>query len=182
MLLLVGSGDTQQLFGNGFPNTLSPIGRNLGGAAREPWCGPIVVTVMGNCRPPIRLTREMAEDRFDAWRLINEQRMLRNGWSFSGSPSGRGALQPTLSLLRSVADRNDPRSHCRFLRARPLASQVDIVDVWEYDVHYVEPSDDESLPTERTDTPLNLPEYFSLPLSSLDPRLTTQSLERQGDT
>ena len=56
------------------------------------------------------------------------------------------------------------------------------VDVWEDEVHHVEPSGDQSLPAEPSDEPPNLPEYCSLPLRSLDPRLTVQSLKRQGDT
>ena len=59
---------------------------------------------------------------------------------------------------------------------------MDTVDVWGDEVHHVEPSGDQSPPAERSDEPLNLPEYFPLPLPSLDPRLTVQSLKRQGGT
>ena len=39
-------------------------------------------TMVGNCRFLLYITGEMAEEWFDVWRLINEQRMARNGWPF----------------------------------------------------------------------------------------------------
>ena len=135
-------------------------------------------TVMGNCRFPLYITSEMAEKWFDVWRLINEQRMTQNEWSFLGSSAETNTLQPTLTFFRSVAQRNHARSRLRFLRARSLSPHLNL-DVWDDEAHYVDPSGDESLPLERPEDPLNFPEYFFL--SSPDPRLTVQSLKRRGD-
>ena len=46
----------------------------------------------------------------------------------------------------------------------------------------MEPPDDESIPAESQDVPLNLPTSFSLSLSRLDPCLTAQSVKRSGET
>ena len=119
--------------------------------------------MMGNCRSPLYFPRGKAEDWFDIWRLIDEQRVERNEWSFSGSSTERGPLHPTLALFRPVPERNHARSLRRFLRARYLNSRDDTADVWEHAVHHVEPSDDKSLPAEGQKATLNLPAYFSLP-------------------
>ena len=47
-------------------------------------------------------------------------------------------------------------------------------------MHHAKPSEGGTLPAERLDEPLNLPEYLSLSLSSLDRRLTAQCLKRKG--
>ena len=51
------------------------------------------------------------------------------------------------------------------------------MEVWEDDVHHVDPSVDES-----QGAPLNAPTYFPLPLSSSDPRPTVQFVKRPGDS
>ena len=56
------------------------------------------------------------------------------------------------------------------------------MDVWEDDVLPAEPSGDEGIPPDSSDAPLYYPTYFSLPFSSLGPRLTAQSMRRPGDT
>ena len=56
------------------------------------------------------------------------------------------------------------------------------MDIWEDDMLPVEPTGDESIPPENAEAPLHLPSYLSLSLSSLDPRLTAQSMKRPGDT
>ena len=101
--------------------------------------------------------------------------MGRLDWSFSGSNSEQASLRPSISLFRAIAERNHLRPRRRLLRARRLFSQDDNVEIWEDDVLPVGPSDEESIPPENPDAPLRLPTYFSLPLSSLDPRLTAQS-------
>ena len=94
----------------------------------------------------------------------------------------QASLRPSVAFFRTFAERNHLRSRRRFLRVRRLTSQDDNVEVWEDYVHTAEPSDHESIPAASQATPLNLPTYFSLPLSSLDPRLTAQSAKRPGET
>ena len=38
--------------------------------------------LMGNCRFPLYITGGMVQEWFDSWKLISEQPMERNGWSF----------------------------------------------------------------------------------------------------
>ena len=102
--------------------------------------------------------------------------MGRYEWSFSGPNTEQESLRPTLALFRTVAQRNHARARRRSLRARYLNSQDDIAEVREDDVHQVDPSDDESIPANSQEVILNLPAYFSLSLSSLDPHLTVQSV------
>ena len=123
-----------------------------------------------------------AEDWFDVWRLINEQRMGRYEWSSYGPNIEQDSLHPTIAFFRTIAERNQSRARRRLLRARRLNSQDDAVEVLENDVHHVDPSDDEGIPPESQDVPLNLPTYFSLPLSSLDPSITVRSVKRPCDT
>ena len=106
--------------------------------------------------------------------------MERYDWSFPACDTGRG-LHPSNGFFRATAERNHLRPRRRFLRARRLTSQDANVEVWEDDVLPVEPSGDESLPAESRNVPLNLPTY-SLPLSSLDHRLTAQWAKRPGGT
>ena len=91
-------------------------------------------------------------------------------------------MRPALALFRTVAERNHASPRRRFLRERYFDTHDDAVDVWEDGAHYVEPSDDARLPAEGLEDTLNLPEYFSLPLPSLDPCLTVLSVKRPGDT
>ena len=56
------------------------------------------------------------------------------------------------------------------------------MDIWEAAALPVEPSGDESIPPENAEAPLHLRPLFSPPLSSLDPRLTAQSMKRPGVT
>ena len=82
---------------------------------------------MGDCRFLLFISREKAEERFDIWRLINEQRIARNEWSVSGFSTEQGTLRPTLALYRPVAERN-LRAR-RFLRAGHFNSHDDAVGV-----------------------------------------------------
>ena len=71
---------------------------------------PKIFFAMGRCKFPIYLTRNQADDWFTMWRTINETRMARNNWSFTGpnfeacllytSPSPRDRL---LSRMPSSA-------------------------------------------------------------------------------
>ena len=56
------------------------------------------------------------------------------------------------------------------------------MEVLEDDVHQVDPSDDEGALAASQEAPLNLLTYFSLPPSSLDPRLRVQCVKRPEDT
>ena len=38
--------------------------------------------LVGNCRSPLDISGEMAQEWFDSWKLISERPMERNGWSF----------------------------------------------------------------------------------------------------
>ena len=78
--------------------------------------------MIGNFRSPPYIPKEKAEERFDIWRLINEQWMGRNEWSPSGSGAGRELSRPTVVVFRAVAERNHARPRRRFLRARYLNS------------------------------------------------------------
>ena len=106
--------------------------------------------------------------------MLNERRMERFEWFFSGPDIERAFLRPFIALFRAIAKRNRSKPRRRFLRSRRITSKDDNAEVWEDDVRPVEPSDDASIPAESQDAPLNLPTYYSLPLSSLDPRLTAQ--------
>ena len=70
---------------------------------------------MGRCKFPIYLTRHKADAWFDMWRIINETRMTRNNWTFSGE--NFGTLHPSLKLFRSMAEQNQHRIRSRYLRA-----------------------------------------------------------------
>ena len=129
-------------------------------------------TIMGNCRFPLYISKTKAEERRDILRAINERRMERNEWPFSGPNAEQDSLRPAIAVFRAIAERNHSRARRRFLRARCLAIQGGNGEVWEDDAHRADPSDDKGIPAESQDAPLNLPTHFSLPLRSLDPRLT----------
>ena len=134
------------------------------------------------CRLPLCVSKTKAEEWFDIWRLINEQRKETYGWSFPGPNAARDSLRPAEALFRAVAERHRARARRRFLRARYLNSQDGTVEVWEDDAHHVDPPDDENIPADSQEAPRNLPPYFALPLLSLDPRLPVQYVKRLGDT
>ena len=131
---------------------------------------------MGNCRFRLFLTGEMAQKWRHSWKLINEQRMARNRWSFLGSSADTDP--------RSVAQRNHGRPRRRYLRAGSPAPHQGL-DVREDGRHMVEPSDDGDAPVDPPGNPRTLPTLCSLPLASRDPRLTIQvdapSAKRPGD-
>ena len=54
-------------------------------------------------------------------------------------------------------------------------------DLWEEERHRVEISEDEDTPVALPGAHLDLPDHFSLPLTSRDPRLTVRSVKRLGD-
>ena len=122
----------------------------------------------------------MAEEWFEVWRLLNDKRMTTEAWTFAGPSDAAADLQPSLALYRTAAARNHSPAERRFLRTRALAARGDSLEVWEDGVKSVGPSGDESLPVGDGSEPLNLPAYFPLPLSSLDPRLTVQTLKLAG--
>ena len=76
--------------------------------------------------------------------------------------------------------RNHPRSRRRYLRARsfPLVAGCDLR---EGERHTVGASEGEDIPAALPGVHLDLPEHFSPPFASLDPRLTLQSAKRLGD-
>ena len=99
--------------------------------------------MMGNCCFPPYSSKEEAGEWFDTWRLINEQRMERYEWPFPEPNAEQDSLRPAIAEFRAIAGRNHSRARRRFLRARRLNSRGDNVEVWEDDVHHVDPSGDE---------------------------------------
>ena len=108
--------------------------------------------------------------------------MERYELPFAGPDAKQDSLHPTIALFRTIAGRNQCRARRRSLRGRCLNPKGDAAEVLGDDVHQVDPSDDEGIPAASQEVPLNLPTYFSLPLSSLDPRLTAQCAIRPGDS
>ena len=136
--------------------------------------------LMGRCRFPLYLSKSPAEDWFLIWRMLNGQRMERNGWAFAGAEEEQNALHPSMAPFRRIAERNQAEARLRYPRARRLASQEDDGEVWGEDSFLEEPSADESLPPENSDPLFTPPPELSLPLSSRDPRLTVFILEKLG--
>ena len=85
---------------------------------------------------------------------------------YQSPDSERASLHPFTAFFRTIAERQRLRDRLRLFRGRRLASQGGNVEVWEDDVHPVDPSGDESIPAESQDEPLNVLTYFSLPPSS----------------
>ena len=77
--------------------------------------------------------------------------------------NGEDPLHPTVALFRAIAECNSSHARRRLLRVRCINSQDDNVEVWEDDVHHVEASDEEGIPAERQDAPLDPPTYISPP-------------------
>ena len=105
-------------------------------------------SMAGNCRCPLYVSKEKADEWFDIWRLINEQRMERYERSFSGPNTGQVSLRPTIAFFRAVAERDHARARRSYLRARYINSRDSAVEVWGDDVRPVERSDDESIPAD----------------------------------
>ena len=114
--------------------------------------------------------------------MLNEQRMERNGWNFVGAEEDQTALHPSVASARRIAERDQAEARLRYLRVRRMASQGDDGEVWSEDSFLEDPSADESLPPDNSDSPLTLSRELSLPPASLDPRLTCSSLKRSGET
>ena len=112
--------------------------------------------------------------------LINEQREARRGWSRWGAATYSAPDAPSVALFRPLAQRNPSRSRRRYLRARP-SHLVAGNDLWKDGRHRVEIPEDEVIPVARPGAFLDLPDHFSPPLTSMDPRLTVQSVKRPGD-
>ena len=72
-------------------------------------------SLMGNFRFPLCASETQAEEWFDIWRMINEQRMVRHAWSFVGPDAEQKFLYPTILAFRSIAERNQARSRRRYL-------------------------------------------------------------------
>ena len=62
--------------------------------------------LMGKCRFPLYFPKTKAEDSFDIWRMITEERMKHNDWSFGGTPEEQTSLHPTITAFRRIAERN----------------------------------------------------------------------------
>ena len=140
------------------------------------------LALMGKCRFPLYISKSTAEEWFDIWRMINVQRMERHGWPPVGPAEEQTSLHPTLASFRRNAERNQAKGRLRYLRARRMASQDDDGEVWGEDSFLEEPSENEKLSPDHSDSPLTLSGGLSLPLASSDPRLTFSSLKRSGDT
>ena len=82
-------------------------------------------TLVEKCRFPLYITSDVAQESFDYWKLINEQRVERNGWSSLGSSADPDTVQPPLAHFRSVSQRNHSRSRRRYLRARSSSPNLD---------------------------------------------------------
>ena len=87
----------------------------------------------------------MAQEWSESWKLINEQRVARRGWSFFGSSEEPATIRPPIHLFRTIVQREHARARRRYLRARSISTYMGC-GVWEDDAHSVEPSDDEDLP------------------------------------
>ena len=136
-------------------------------------------TIMGTCRFPPYTVGVMALEQFDSWMFINEC-VARRGWSFRDSATESALASPSVLPFRALVQRNHSRSYRRRLRARSLSLQTGC-DLWEDERHLAEPSDGEEIPAALPGVHLDLPGHFSLPLASLEPRLTVQSVKRPGD-
>ena len=45
-------------------------------------------SAIGNCKFPLYINPQMADEWFHCWQLINEQRMVRNEWTMLGTDEG----------------------------------------------------------------------------------------------
>ena len=118
---------------------------------------------------PIYLSPERAASLFDMWRIINETRMRRNGWSFLGDDFA--AAPPSIQTFRSVAQRNQNRMRKRYLQIiNASAASSDMGD---------DDNIDEEWPI--TDANLGLPDAIALSLSGLGPYEPTAG-KRSRDT
>ena len=102
---------------------------------------------MGSCCFPLYFAPAVARELFDIWKLINERRMGRQGWSFSATSEGPSASQPALTLLRLVAVRIQDRARGRYLWARKLEPDQDF-GVRADEPCPPEPPDREAIPAE----------------------------------
>ena len=80
------------------------------------------MVLMGKCRLPFYISKSTAEDRFLIRRLVGEQRMERQGWTFMGNKEERTSLRLPLALFRRIAERNRVKARIRYLRARHMDS------------------------------------------------------------
>ena len=55
--------------------------------------------LMGSCRFPLYVTPAMAREWFQIWKLINECRMGRQGWSLLATSEDPSISQPALKLF-----------------------------------------------------------------------------------
>ena len=108
--------------------------------------------------------------------------MERNNWSFVGPKEQQTSLHQTATSFRVIAERNQAKARRRYLRARRLTPLDDNGEVWGNGPHLDDPSADDCLPPEPSDSPLTLSGALSPPVVISDPRLTFSSLKRSGDT
>ena len=140
------------------------------------------MVLIGKCCFPLYSSKSEAEDRFLLWRVLNGQRMGRNGWSFVGCEGVQTSLRPSMASFRRSAERNRAKVRLRSSRARRMASGDFDGEVWREGPALDEPLADDRLPPDRSDFQLTLLSASSLPLASTDPRLTFSPLKRSGDT
>ena len=118
-------------------------------------------SLIGKCRLPLYFSKTKADEWFDIWRVINEERVERNDWSFVGAKVEQASLHPTITAFRRIAERNQAKARLRYLRARRMASQDANEEVWGEDSFSEEPSEDGSLPPDHSEFPLTLPGALS---------------------
>ena len=61
---------------------------------------------MGHCLFPLYITPVIATEWFPSWKVINEQRMGRNKWTFMGTDEESSPLPPSVALFRAIVKRN----------------------------------------------------------------------------
>ena len=132
-----------------------------------------VFSQMGNCRFPLHITPTVVRYWCDISSLVSTRRMQHHGWPFSSPRMDLDDLHPTLPIFRAVVERNLGRARRRYLRACGSGMDKDEVALEDGSV-LTEPSDDDSLPMESADLPLELPPPFSEIQGSIDPRFSVR--------
>ena len=68
------------------------------------------VELVGKCRFPLYLSKSKVEDWFLIWMLLNEQRMERKGWTFTGTEDEQKTLHPSMASFRRIAERDQEKA------------------------------------------------------------------------
>ena len=95
--------------------------------------------LMGKCRCPLYFPESEAEDWFLIWRMLNGQRVARNGRSFVGFEEEQTSLRPSMASSRRSAERNQAEARLSSLRARRMASKDNDGEVWREESFLDEP-------------------------------------------